>query len=66
LSFIEKSGFTLLRNQGVTVGGFINIAGVDDPANTYYEKSPSMSGKEILSKLPRDKLGLLQEAHIIK
>lgn len=32
LEFLERSGFTLLRNQGVKVGDNIYIAGVDDPA----------------------------------
>jgi len=59
LSFIEKSGFTILRNQGVTIEGLINIAGVDDPINSYSEGNTSISEKEMLSKLPRDKFTLL-------
>ena len=30
-AFLEKAGFVVLRNQGLTVGGFLNLAGVDDP-----------------------------------
>jgi predicted MPP superfamily phosphohydrolase len=32
LKFTEKCGFELLRNKSVKVNGYINIAGVDDPA----------------------------------
>ena len=30
INFMEKAGFTVLRGSGVTVGGLINIVGVDD------------------------------------
>lgn len=32
LEFMEKSGFTMLRDEVKTVQGFINIIGVDDPS----------------------------------
>ena len=32
LAFLDQAGFTVLRNQVKTIGGIINIAGVDDPA----------------------------------
>ncbi|MFH0813840.1 MAG: metallophosphoesterase [Pseudomonadota bacterium] len=33
LAFLDQAGFTVLRNQVKTMGGIINIAGVDDPAH---------------------------------
>ncbi len=33
LEFTRQSGFTLLRDQAITVPGLINIVGVDDPAS---------------------------------
>ncbi len=62
LEFMENAGFTVLRGDGVTVQGLINIAGVDDPVgksmkphkNTVFE-----SEREILSKLPPDLFTLL-------
>lgn len=32
LDFLQRSGFTLLRNQGMTLQGLITLVGMDDPA----------------------------------
>jgi predicted MPP superfamily phosphohydrolase len=56
--FIEDSGFTPLRNTGLTINNTINIAGVDDPLGTYdrfKNNIKSVPEKEILSGLSRDK-----------
>ncbi|MGE5300757.1 MAG: metallophosphoesterase [Acidobacteriota bacterium] len=54
--FIEKSGFTLLRGEGVR--GIINIAGVDDPVGERLGLSKEVDEKVLLSGLPRDRFTL--------
>ena len=54
LNFTEKAGFTILRNEGLTIDGLITIAGVDDPQVKSFGLSGQSSEKEILSALPRD------------
>ena len=51
----RRAGFTMLRNQAVTVAGLINIAGVDYS----FGRHSGISDKKILSKLPRDKFTIL-------
>jgi predicted MPP superfamily phosphohydrolase len=59
LEFTEKAGFTILRGEGLTVGGLINIAGVDDPAGKADGLLKSISEEELLSKFPREKFTIL-------
>jgi predicted MPP superfamily phosphohydrolase len=59
LDFTEKAGFTVLRGEGLTVSGLINIAGVDDPAGKLYGLFRDVREKELLSGLPGDKFTLL-------
>jgi predicted MPP superfamily phosphohydrolase len=62
LKFIEKAGFTILRNQGMNLGNEINIAGIDDPLveDKYFGDTPTGdSEKDILSNLPRENFTLL-------
>jgi hypothetical protein len=35
LAFTKNAGFTILRGEGLTVAGLINIVGVDDPAGKH-------------------------------
>jgi predicted MPP superfamily phosphohydrolase len=58
LDITRRAGFTVLRNEAVTVGG-INIAGVDDPTGKYFGLSKGLPEEELLSLLPRDKFTLL-------
>ncbi|HOD36985.1 MAG TPA: metallophosphoesterase [Syntrophales bacterium] len=58
LAFTEKAGFTILRGEGRTVAGLINIAGVDDPAGLGFRRVRSAQEREILSSLPQDKFTL--------
>jgi len=53
LEFHKKSGFTVLRGEGVTVKGILNIAGVDDPAGEYFQVK-HVPEKAILSNLRGD------------
>jgi len=59
LDFTGKAGFSILRGEGLTVEGVINIAGVDDPAGKDYGLLKNISEKELLAKLPREKFTIL-------
>lgn len=52
LDFHEKTGFKMLRGKGLIVHDMINIAGVDDPAGSYFQ-SKDVPEKVFLSGLPR-------------
>ncbi len=58
LDFIERSGFTVLRGEGLNVGGVINIAGIDDPAGNRYGLSKNISESELLSQFPEEQFTL--------
>jgi hypothetical protein len=58
LDFTEKSGFTLLRHQGIAVGG-ITVVGVDDPTVRAFNKEPARPEHDLLSALPKENFTLL-------
>jgi predicted MPP superfamily phosphohydrolase len=58
LDFTEKAGFTILRDEVVTVGGIITIVGVDDPTGNYFGVSKNIPEKALLSRLPRERFTL--------
>lgn len=58
LDFTERAGFTILRGESLTVGGLINIAGVDDIAGERYGLHRKVDEKELLSGLPKEKFTL--------
>jgi len=51
LEFHKKSGFTVLRGEGVTIEGILNIAGVDDAAGEYFQIK-QVPEKNVFSSLP--------------
>ncbi|GAB4543984.1 MAG: hypothetical protein Fur0020_13450 [Thermodesulfovibrionia bacterium] len=59
IDFTERSGFMVLRDEGLTVNGIINIVGVDDPAGKYYGISQRVTERGLLSSLPRDRFTVL-------
>ncbi|MEF9437242.1 MAG: metallophosphoesterase [Candidatus Mariimomonas ferrooxydans] len=59
LDFTKRAGFKVIRGEGLTVSGLINIAGVDDPAGKNYNLFKDVSEKKLLSGLPREKFTLL-------
>jgi hypothetical protein len=59
LAFIRQSGFTVLRGEGVTVAGLVNIAGVDDPAGRNFGLGGAPPEREILAALPRQHFTVL-------
>jgi len=58
LEFMRQAGFRVLRGEGTTVAGLINIAGVDDAVVRGYGRSKEVPEKELLSGLPKDKFTL--------
>ncbi len=57
LDFTQRAGFRLLRGKGITIGGVLNMAGVNDPTGLYYEEN--VSERDLLGGLPRDKFTIL-------
>ena len=58
LAFTEDAGFTILRAEGITVEGFLNIAGVDDGETKRFGVSKKVSERELLSGLPQENFTL--------
>ena len=59
LELTEKAGFTVLRNESVTILEAIAIAGVDDPAVRGPDPHGAVSERDVLSDLPEDVFVLL-------
>ena len=59
LEFMKQAGFRVLRGEGTTAAGLINIAGVDDPVVRGTGRSRDVPERELLSGLSRDKFTLL-------
>jgi predicted MPP superfamily phosphohydrolase len=59
LQFIKRTGFRILRGEAVSLGGFLNLAGVDDLAARYYGGKSGPGEKELLSALPQGKFTIL-------
>lgn len=59
IDFTQKTGFSLLRNEGLTAGDMINVVGVDDPAAGRLARCNPVSEKTLLSKFPADRFTLL-------
>jgi predicted MPP superfamily phosphohydrolase len=58
LEFMNQAGFRVLRGEGASVAGLINIAGVDDPVVRSYGPSREIPERQLLSGLPKDKFTL--------
>jgi predicted MPP superfamily phosphohydrolase len=59
VAFTERAGFKVLRNEGATAGGLINIVGVDDPTIERVTRSRPVPEKDLLSKAPSTGFTLL-------
>jgi hypothetical protein len=59
LAFTEDAGFTILRSDVSTVGGFLNIAGVDDHETERFDASRNVTEKELLAGLAQENFTLL-------
>jgi predicted MPP superfamily phosphohydrolase len=58
LAFTENAGFTILRQEASTVGGFLNVVGVDDGEAKRFGGTGNLSEKELLSGLPQENFTL--------
>jgi len=58
LDFTKASGFTILRQQGVVIGG-INVVGVDDPAAKAFGIEPAKSERGVLAAQTRENFTVL-------
>jgi predicted MPP superfamily phosphohydrolase len=59
LDFMEKTGFTILRGDWLSVKGVITLVGVDDPQGETYGLFKGRSEKELLSEVPHERFTLL-------
>jgi|WetSurMetagenome_2_1015567.scaffolds.fasta_scaffold08963_4 uncharacterized protein len=54
--FTEKAGFKLMRNEVATIGGFLDIAAIDDPAGKTFGNEKLISESKVLEALNSDRL----------
>lgn len=59
VGFTERAGFKVLRNEGSTAGGLINVVGVDDPAIERVTHSLPTPENTLLLKVSSDRFTLL-------
>jgi hypothetical protein len=60
LAFTRDAGFDVLRAQSRDIGGFLTVAGVDDPAGRGFGLRGGENGEgELLASLPRERFTLL-------
>ncbi len=59
IAFTERAGFRILRNEGLTVGNGIAIAGVNDPSVQKASHSDPSTEKAILSHLDPNEFRIL-------
>lgn len=58
LDFTRRAGFRVLRGEGETVAGILNLAGVDDPAGKPLGDFRGADERRLLALLPRDRFTL--------
>jgi predicted MPP superfamily phosphohydrolase len=59
IAFTRKSGFTLLRDESVTIDDAVRIAGVDDPAGARFGRTGGTSEAALLGNRPDGRFTLL-------
>lgn len=57
----RRAGFTLLRGESTTVGGLIDLVGLDDPAAGRFGQRPLGDARELLTKLSRERFILVMK-----
>ncbi|MFC1867330.1 metallophosphoesterase [Thermodesulfobacteriota bacterium] len=58
VEFIEKAGFRMLRNESVTISGFLNISAIDDPAAKRFGTASDISEEQVLKTSSPDNLNI--------
>ncbi len=59
IAFKEAAGFTLLRGEGTSIDGIINLVGVDDPAARYFNGFDPSAEQRLLSSFPDHRFTVL-------
>jgi len=59
IAFTRKSGFTVLRDESVTIDDAVRIAGVDDPAGARFGRTGGTSEAALLGNRPDGRFTLL-------
>ncbi len=59
IEFKKVAGFTLLRGEGISIDGIINLIGVDDPAAKYFNGYDESMEKRLLASFPRERFTVL-------
>lgn len=59
IAFTRKSGFTLLRDESVTIDDAVRIAGVDDPAGARFGRTGGTSEAALLGDRPGGRFTVL-------
>jgi hypothetical protein len=59
IEFKKVAGFTLLRGEGISIDGIINLIGVDDPAAKYFNGYDESMEKRLLASFPRERFTIL-------
>ena len=59
IAFTRKSGFTLLRDEAVTIDDAVRVAGVDDPAGAQFGRTVGTSEAALLGNRPDGRFTLL-------
>ena len=59
LQFTEDAGFRVLRGEALTIGGLLNIAGIDDPTGKRFGISRGSSEKSLLPKIDHERFTIL-------
>ncbi|AJE04108.1 metallophosphoesterase [Geobacter pickeringii] len=59
LDFTRRAGFRVLRGEGASVAGVLNVVGVDDPAGKPFGEFRGADERSLLAALPRDRFTLL-------
>ena len=59
IAFTRKSGFTLLRDESVTIDDAVRIAGVDDPAGARFGRTEGTSEAALLGDRPGGRFTVL-------
>ncbi|HOG18356.1 MAG TPA: metallophosphoesterase [Syntrophales bacterium] len=59
VDFTKSAGFTVLRGDGMTIAGVLNVVGVDDDTGRNFDNYRPANERELLAKLPRRYFTLL-------
>jgi predicted MPP superfamily phosphohydrolase len=59
VKFMKRSGFRVLRNEGITINGVVNMVGVDDKTSKRFDFSDAAPEWKILESLPKERFTIL-------